>query len=151
MTGSDRADLLAQQIANASPRFNPRPTTTLAEIKIHDIVQLYGDRLLIVVDIKPNRPANPFVGVLVNGQGAQYKFGPRHRPKVVGHAQSDHPALLAMQRRKGMTTLVEPVNQEARAVFFHLLEAVESGDMPKAKILAAAIRTIPGYNKPERG
>jgi len=148
---SDRADVIAQQIANASPRFNPRPTTTISEIKLFDIVQLYGDRQqMIVVDIKPNRPANPFVGVLVKGQGAQYKFGHKHRPTVVGHANPDHPALIAMRQRKGMTTpLIEPVNQEARAVFFHLLDAVEAGDMSKAKILAAAIRTMPGYAKPK--
>jgi len=136
---SDKADIIA----------HPRPTTSLAEIKVFDIVQLYGDRQqMIVTEIKPSRPANPFLGVLVNGQGAQYKFGYKHRPTIVGHAKPDHPALLALQRRKGMTTpLVEPVNQEARAVFFHLLEAVEAGDMPKAKILAAAIRTMPGYSK----
>ncbi|MFA5766316.1 MAG: hypothetical protein WC919_00135 [Candidatus Paceibacterota bacterium] len=124
-------------------------TTSMPEIKLFDIVQLYGGRQqMVVVDIKPNRPANPFVGVLVKGQGAQYKFGPKHRPNVVGHANPDHPALIAMRQRKGMTTpQVEPVNQEARAVFFHLLDAVEAGDMAKAKILAAAIRTMPGYGK----
>jgi hypothetical protein len=124
-------------------------TTSMPEVKLFDIVQLYGDRQqMIVVDIKPNRPANPFVGVLVKGQGAQYKFGPKHRPAVVGHANPDHPALIAMRQRKGMTMpQIEPVNQEARAVFFHLLDAVEAGDMSKAKILAAAIRTMPGYGK----
>ncbi|MFA5767309.1 MAG: hypothetical protein WC919_05275 [Candidatus Paceibacterota bacterium] len=144
---SDRADIIAQQIANASPRFNPHPTTALEEIKLFDIVKLYGDRQqMIVVDIKPNRPANPFIGVLVKGQGAQYKFGYKHRPTVVGHANPDHPAIVAMRRRKEATTVqMEPVNQEAKAVFFHLLEAVEASDMPKAKILTAAIRTMPGY------
>jgi hypothetical protein len=129
------------------------PTTTISEIKLFDIVQLYGDRQqMVVVDIKPNRPANPFVGVLVKGQGAQYKFGYKHRPTVVGHANPDHPALIAMRRkaeqRSGITMpQMEPINQEARAVFFHLLDAVEAGDMSKAKILAAAIRTMPGYSK----
>jgi hypothetical protein len=151
---SDRADVIAQQIANASPRFNPRPTTTIFEIKLFDIVQLYGGRQqMIVVDIKPNRPANPFVGVLVKGQGAQYKFGTKHRPTVVGHANHDHPALIAMRQRKGglgslpaMTPQTNLVSQEAKAVFFHLLEAVEAGDISKAKILTAAIRTMPGYD-----
>jgi hypothetical protein len=146
---SDRADVIAQQIANASPRFNPRPTTTISEIKLFDIVQLYGDRQqMIVVDIKLNRPANPFIGVLVNGQGAKYKFGYKHRPTVVGHANPDHPALIAMQQRNNMAMPQgEPVNQEAKAVFLHLLDAVEAGDMSKAKILTAAIRTMPGYSK----
>jgi hypothetical protein len=125
-------------------------TSSMPEIKLFDIVQLYGDRQqMIVVDIKPSRPANPFIGVLVKGQGAQYKFGPKHRPTVVGHADQNHPALIAMRQRKGMTTpQMEPVNQEAKAVFFHLLDAVEAGDMSKAKILAAAIRTMPGYKNP---
>jgi hypothetical protein len=118
------------------------PTTPISEIKLFDIVRLYGDRQqMVVVDIKPNRPANPFVGVLVNGQGAQYKFGYKHRPTVVGHANPDHPALIAMRQRKGISP-----SGDCR-VFFHLLEAVEAGDMPKAKILAAAIRTMPGYSK----
>jgi hypothetical protein len=124
-------------------------TTAMDTIKLFDIVQLYGDRQqMVVVDIKPNRPANPFVGVLIRGQGAQYKFGPKHRPTVVGHANHDHPALIAMRQRKGLTTpQVETVNQEERAVFFHLLEAVEEGDLPKAKILTAVIRTFPQYHK----
>jgi hypothetical protein len=144
---SDKADVIAQQIANASPRFNPHPTTTTAEIKLFDIVQLYGDRQqMIVVDIKLNRPANPFIGVLVKGQGAQYKFGWKHRPTVVGHAKDDHPALRAWKQKYGPKTN-QP--QATQAVFIHLLEAVEAGDLPKAQILAAAIRTMDGYAKPK--
>lgn len=125
--------------------------TTTIEIKLHDIVKMPDGSQFIIVDIKPNRPSNQFVGILVNGKGAPYKFGFRHRPTVAGHAEDNHPALVAYLQRTqrtftGFCNNSNPASAPA-AVFFHLLEAVEAGDMSKAKILAAAIRTMPGYAK----
>ena len=113
-------------------------TTTEFDIKIHDIVRLANGHQFIITGINPKRPVNLFSGVLVNGQGAEYKFGPKHRPVVIGHAPANHPALISLTVRKG----TRPVGQDAAAIVCHLLEAVEIGDLPKAKILAAAIRTM---------
>lgn len=124
--------------------------TTTIDVKLHDVVKMPDGSQFIIVDIKPNRPSNQFVGILVNGKGAPYKFGFRHRPAVVGHAEDNHPALVAYLQRTqrtftGFCNNSNPAMASTTAVFFHLLEAVEADDMPKAKILAAAIRTMPGY------
>jgi hypothetical protein len=118
-------------------------TTSMPEIKLHDIVRLSGGSQMVVTDIKPRRPANPFVGVLVNGQGAEYKFGGRHNPVVIGHAEPGHPALEALGARRRSRDPDLAVGFTIR----QLLEAVEAGDMPKAKILTAVIRTTNLYRK----
>ena len=98
-------------------------TTTELDIKIHDIVRLANGHQFIITGINPKRPVNLFSGVLVNGQGAEYKFGPKHRPVVIGHAPANHPALISLTVRKG----TRPVGQDAAAIVCHLLEAVEIG------------------------
>lgn len=103
-----------------------RPQET--KIALHDIVQLGSGAQLIVVEIIRSRPANPYLGVKVNGQGARYKFGPKHRPVVIGKADANHPALRAMARKNG-------VQSDPRLVA--LASAVLSGDMATARRLAA--------------
>ncbi len=72
------------------------------EFAVDDIVALYGGKdQMVIVDLKPNRPANPYVGVLVKGKGAPYKFGPRQRPQKIGVADKNHPALVAYRERMG--------------------------------------------------
>lgn len=110
-------------------------------IKPLDIVRLMNGDQMIVTQIKRNRPANPYCGVLVDGKGAEYKFGLRHQPVVVGAASADHPALVAWKQRKEKKEH-KPTNDQAVTVINHLLDAVEAGDLPKAKILAAVIRTM---------
>jgi hypothetical protein len=122
-------------------------TTSMAEINKFDIVRLGNGDQMIVTQVVPSRPVNPFCGVLVGGKGAEYKFGPRHKPVVVGHANPDHPVLLA--RRDRMEEKIgRPLGTDATAVIIHLLEAVEAGDLSKAQILAAAIRTMAQFRKP---
>lgn len=125
-------------------------TTSMPTINLYDVVQLGNGDEMIVTQIKPNRPANPFCGVLVNGQGAEYKFGPRNRPVFVRHAEQNHPALIAWRRRITTQPALVPgqtPGPDAQAVIFHLLEAVEAEDMAKAKILAAVIRTMGQFRK----
>lgn len=116
------------------------PQTSMPEIKRFDIVRLANGDQMIVTDIKPSRPANPFLGILVNGQGAEYKFGPRFRPVVIGKADQSHPALVALRGRKG-------VNASSVYVIRDLLNAVEDGNMQQAKILASVIRKFEGFQK----
>jgi len=111
-------------------------------IKVFDIVRLSNLDEMIVTAIKPNRPTNPFVGILVNGKGTEYKFGPRHRPAVIGRALSDHPALVARQARIAKKLGVTPVDNGAKAAITHLLDAVDADDFVKAKILASVIRSM---------
>lgn len=114
----------------------------IVTIKPLDIVRLSNGDQMIVTGVKLSRPANPYLGVLVNGQGAEYKFGPRFKPVVTGSASVDHPALLAWKRRKA-TKAGETTSQlQSKVIISHLLDAVEAGDLPKAKILAAVIRTM---------
>jgi hypothetical protein len=121
--------------------------STEFDISLYDIVRLNnGDEMIITV-ITPDRPVNPFCGILVNGKGAEYKFGSRNHPVVSGHANPNHPALVAFRRRHAERAgQVEP-STDAQAIIFHLLDAVESGDLSKAKILAAAIRTMDQFRK----
>lgn len=118
--------------------------TVLFDIQIHDLVRLANGDEFIVTAIRLNRPVNPFCGVLVNGKGAEYKFGPKHHPVVIAHAPDNHPALVALANRKSGR---KPIGQDAQAIIFHLLDAVEAGDLPKAKILVAAIRTMEQFRK----
>ena len=124
-------------------------TTSMETVHLYDIVRLGNGDQMIVTQVRPSRPANPFCGVLVSGKGAEYKFGPRHRPTVIGKAQQDHPALVALRARHAERAgAIQPqVGQDATAVIFHLLEAVEAGDMAKARILTAAIRTMGQFHK----
>lgn len=117
-------------------------TTAMDTIHLFDIVRLVNGDQMIVTGIKPNRPSNPFLGILVNGKGAEYKFGPRFNPVVIGHADQNHPALAARRDRLNVDNLTP-----GAAMIHQLLQAVEEGDFSKAKILTAAIRTVPQYRK----
>lgn len=108
------------------------------EIKQFDIVRLNNRHEFIVTAINNRRPVNPFAGVKVNGRGTEYIFGPKHRPVVIGHAEPDHPALVARNQKKG-----NPV----KGIIEQLLTAVEEGDLVKANILAGAIRTTSEFRK----
>ena len=121
----------------------PRTSVTEFDIKVHDIVRLANGHRFIITGINPKRPVNMFTGVLVNGQGAEYKFGPKHRPHVIGHAPANHPALISLSVRKG-----NAIGQDIQSIVFHLLDAVEADDLPKAKILTSVLRTTDQFRKP---
>lgn len=112
----------------------------MQQFQVNDIVQLAGGQRLIVTEYKPSRPANPYLGVLVGGQGKEYKFGSKHCPRKVGVAPPDHPALVA---RRGRPQRGGGVSQDYRAVVGQLLDAVERGDLVTAKVLAKVIRGMP--------
>lgn len=80
---------------------NSQEITMSAEIlELHDIVRIgNGDRIIITA-FNHNRPANKYSGVLEKGMGKEYIFGHKHRPVYVGHADHDHPALVALRNRK---------------------------------------------------
>ena len=111
------------------------------ETKLFDIVRLANRHEFIVTAINNRRPVNPFVGVKVNGGGTEYRFGPKHRPVVIGHADATHPALVARNQKKG-----NPVSA-VKGIIEQLLTAVEEGDLVKANILAGAIRTTSEFRK----
>lgn len=101
-----------------------------------DIVRTLSGTQFIVTGYIPTRPANPYTGVKVNGQGAQYKFGPKHGPMKVGEATETHPALLAHARRTGQPS------PRAKQTLAELLDAVEQGDLQTAQGLVASCRTL---------
>ncbi len=111
----------------------------MTNIKLNDIVRLSNGDEFIITNIKPNRPVNPLCGVKVNGKGAEYRFGSKHRPIIIGCAQDNHPALIAMKSKR--------INRGGRKpndniVIVHLLDAIEAEDWAKTKILASVIRTM---------
>jgi hypothetical protein len=110
------------------------PPAAASGITLHDIVEFAtGDRF-IITGIHYNRPANPYTGVKINGQGTEYKFGPRYKPKVVGHADPTHPALQAKQQRKLDKS---GLNVE---LMMALVLSVERGDLETAKRYAAQLK-----------
>jgi len=71
-------------------------------IGINEIVNVCGSPM-IVVEIKHSRPANPYIGIKLNGNGAPYKFGPRHNPAKANPPQfvnENHPAVVAYKNRR---------------------------------------------------
>ena len=133
---------------SANPRFgHSQITTSMDTVHLFDIVRLLNGDQMIITQIRSSRPANPICGVLVSGKGAEYKFGPRLKPVVIGKAQQDHPALVALRARHAERAGATQIGQDATAVIFHLLEAIETGDMAKAKILTAVIRTMEQFHK----
>lgn len=108
-------------------------------LQLNDIVRLAGGQQLIIVEIIPSRPANPYLGVLVNGQGKEYKFGYKHRPHKIGVAPQDHPALLARQDRK---VAKGGINAQYKIVADNLCKAVLNGDTAAAKVLATTLQQL---------
>ena len=105
-----------------------------------DIVEFPQGDQMIVTEIKPSRPANPYVGVKMNGQGAPYKFGPKHMPKKVGTAPANHPALQANAARGNNKS--GALTPGARETLAQMLTAVESGDLAQAQALVPAVRVL---------
>ena len=105
--------------------------------EIHDIVRLVGGQTLIVTESRPSRPANPYLGVLVGGQGKEYKFGPKHHPVKVGVAGPDHPALQALERRRPAGA-----SHEFKVIVSQLCDAVENDDLTRAKVFVGIVRSL---------
>ncbi len=106
-------------------------------IEINDIVRLAAGQTLIVTKIKHSRPANPYLGVLVGGQGKEYKFGPKHQPVKVGVAEPEHPALQALKLRQ-----CGGPSHEYQVIVGQLCDAVEGDDLDKAKLLVGIVRSF---------
>jgi hypothetical protein len=107
-------------------------------LKVNDIVRIGNGSQLIITGISHTRPANPYLGVLVNGQGKQYKFGRKHNPVKVGEATPDHPALQALGQRKAD----KAIDPTLRARIETLLYAVDNGDLPTAKQYALLVKQL---------
>lgn len=107
-------------------------------LKINDIVELAGGTQFIVTEINPSRPANPYSGVKVNGHGTQYKFGYKHRPRVIGKADANHPALRAKNARNQ--------NGHANKAFLEyvagMVAAIERDEYHTAKRYAAQAKAL---------
>ena len=105
-------------------------------MQVNDIVRLSNGSELIITEVKLSRPANPYLGVLVNGRGTVYKFGPRNKPVVIGIADDNHPALAAMKSKRS------GVDNNFKTVVSKLLDAVDAGDLVTAEILADVVRSM---------
>lgn len=104
-----------------------------------DRVKISGGSILIVTGYRPQAPVNCYTGVLENGQGKEYVFGPKHRPIKLGVVTEGHPALLNNKTRKGAE-----MDGGTTAIVRQLVEAVESGDTATARVLAKTIRSLLG-------
>lgn len=100
--------LTASQVNMMNSHKEPKSKMTTTEPKLHDIVRISNGQQLIITGFNPRFPANKYSGILVNGQGKPYKFGPKHQPTVIGHASADHPALKANAARNTARTSTKP-------------------------------------------
>lgn len=80
-------------------------------LKRLDRVRISNGSVLIVTGYRPNAPVNCYTGVLENGKGKEYVFGPRHKPQRLGVVTEDHPALEANQDRKEAKAGIDPVTR----------------------------------------
>ena len=110
---------------------------------IHDIVRISSGSRLIITGLNPNRPANKYTGIKENGYGKEYVFGDKHQPVRVGHADSTHPALLALEARKNGKASDAAANAGGLALtegekylFAKMVRAVLAGDLGQAKMVA---------------
>ena len=87
-----------------------------------DVVEACGTRF-IIVEVHPNRPANPYVAIKERGNGAKYKLGHKHHPRKVGTVPETH-YLLANTAFRDFDRLGPGAKQMLRDV----LNAVVSGD-----------------------
>lgn len=107
------------------------------EFAKHDIVQLSSGSKMIIVEVCPTRPANPYIGVSPQGNGRRYKFGYKHHPTKIGVASESHPALIALRNREGVK-----LDNTALGTLSTLVRFVEHGNIEGAKILAGDIRKM---------
>lgn len=101
------------------------PTRTITNHQVGDLVRLGNGHELIVTQVNPNRPANKYLGVKVNGHGTEYKFGDKHRPTFVRKADPNHPALQALKAKKGTSPVGPAVTFDLKAAVVKLLEAID--------------------------
>lgn len=114
-------------------RTAPSNTQTFQKFDLVEFPQ--GDQM-IVTGIHRNRPANPYSGVKPNGNGAEYKFGPKHRAVKVGSVSEGHPALLARAQRRGETP------PSVKRALSRLFDAIDNGDMHSARAILPLCRAI---------
>lgn len=104
-----------------------------------DRVKLGNGHVMIVTEYNPHKPANCYTGVLENGTGKQYVFGPKHRPVKLGTVNEGHPALLNLATRAGVEA-----DAPSKPVVSALLKAMDDGDAAAVKTLTGVLRGM-GY------
>lgn len=116
----------------------PNWATQESDLQPLDRVRLSSGQVLIVTK-HTGRPANCWAGVLENGHGKEYIFGPKHRPVKVGVAHPDHPALRHHSARQTHRQDSAPDNT-TKTLIGSLLGAVEAGDFDRAKVITKLLR-----------
>ncbi len=106
-----------------------------------DRVKIGNGSVLIVTGYRPNAPVNCYTGVLENGQGKEYVFGPKHRPVKLGVVNEGHPALLNNKTRAASK---QGMDGGTMAMVRQMVEAVEGDDLDSAKVLARTLRGVIG-------
>lgn len=113
------------------------------DLEVGDTVRLANRSVMIVTGVHLNRPANPWSGVKEQGKGAEYVFGPKHRPVKIGKARPDHPALQARQQRLEDRFGVQTgVSNDQLVIVKRLVAAVEADDHATAKLLASTLKEM---------
>ena len=149
-TRRNRADALflatIAEVRNAvQPLLDGSDPTLLAEdgslpgLPRLDRVKLGNGHVMIVTEYNPHKPANCYTGVLENGTGKQYVFGPKHRPVKLGTVNEGHPALLNLATRAGVEA-----DAPSKPVVSALLKAMDDGDAAAVKTLTGVLRGM-GY------
>ena len=122
-----------------------------ANVPTHTHISVYPHRgphdEFIITQIKPNAPTHRYIGVNVNGDGAQYKLGSGRNFRVLGKVDSNHPALAALQRRAHSRYGIpadqsETISNDYKKLVNSLLDAVDNDDTVKAKSISTALRQL---------
>lgn len=121
---------------------NATHTTTI--LKKHDIVRIGNGDMLIITEVNPHKPANKYSGVLVNGQGKQYAFGARHRPVYEGHAEPNHPALMAHAARNKARGITKPAESAPVCAALVALDRAFSAALAAGTVDGQTISTFRG-------
>lgn len=108
--------------------------TTPPAYQTNDIVRLRNGKRFIIVGYVPSRPANPYTGLLENGRGRAYIFGPSSISESIGRAPDDHPALVSYRKRTGT------VSEDFKAAIDHLVEASDNANWHLVRDLAHFLR-----------
>jgi hypothetical protein len=137
-----------QEIGNLNQLLNGKPTASnharlVTDLQRLDRVRSISGRIFIITARVPHRHTYPWNGVLENGNGAEYKLGPKTMLTKIGVATEDHPALRANKaRHASMGRGSDSTSPDFRALTRQLLDALDAGDTVKAGILRSALKVL---------
>ena len=122
-----------------APHVNNGATASFQRL---DRVQLSNGSVIIVTGFRPKATANPWFGVLENGKGKEYVFGPRHNPRKIGVVTESHPAIVANGQRATTRNQNPGVSNEYKLLVNKLCQHVRNGELGKATAMVEALEAL---------